>query len=53
MAIVLRGVLHSAPHKRALSLLKSAHERCALQWTFGCEADLVPNFERILCLPDV
>ena len=47
MAIVLRGVLHGELHKRALSLLRDAHEQCALPWTFGCEADLVPDFERM------
>ena len=23
------------------------HTRCALRWSFGCEAGLIPDFERI------
>ena len=47
MAIVLRGTAVRPDLKQALSLLARAHERCAKRWPFGCEADLIPDFERI------
>jgi hypothetical protein len=45
MAIVLRGVLR--PHAAALMLLRTAHKRSALCWPCSCEADLIPDFERV------
>ena len=28
-------------------LLRTAHKRSALCWPWGCEADLIPDFERV------